>query len=62
LRGIRCFSLSRNNFGEAHFAVSPVLMGEGEMVFAGPDLPALGCPVTRQITGDGANHVVIGRD
>jgi dihydrofolate reductase len=45
---------------EAHFAVSPVLLGKGEAVFRGLDLPALGYRVTRQIAGEGANHVVIG--
>ncbi|MBN8630533.1 MAG: dihydrofolate reductase family protein [Rhodobacterales bacterium] len=46
---------------EAHFAVSPVLLGRGEAVFAGLDLPALGYGVTRQAAGEGANHIVIGK-
>lgn len=46
---------------EAHFAVSPVLLGQGEAVFAGLDLPALGYAVKRQVQGEGANHLVIGR-
>mgnify|MGYP002737421677 CR=1 FL=1 len=46
---------------EAHFAVSPVLLGRGEAVFAGLDLPALGYTVTRRIAGEGADHIVIGR-
>lgn len=46
---------------EAHFAVSPVLLGRGEAVFAGLDLPALGYGVTRQVSGEGASHLVIGR-
>ena len=46
---------------EAHLAVSPVLLGRGEAVFAGLDLPALGYHVTRQVAGEGANHIVIGR-
>jgi dihydrofolate reductase len=46
---------------EAHLAVSPVLLGKGEAVFAGLDLPALGYSVTRQVAGEGANHIVIGR-
>lgn len=46
---------------EAHLAVSPVLLGRGEAVFQGLDLPALGYRVTRQVAGEGANHVVIGR-
>ena len=46
---------------EAHFAVSPVLLGHGEAVFAGLDLPALGYAVTRRVAGEGAEHIVIGR-
>jgi dihydrofolate reductase len=46
---------------EAHLAVSPVLLGRGEAVFHGLDLPALGYRVVRQVAGEGANHIVIGR-
>lgn len=46
---------------EAHLAVSPVLLGRGEALFAGLDLPALGYGVTRQVAGEGASHLVIGR-
>jgi dihydrofolate reductase len=45
----------------AHFAVSPVLLGQGEPVFAGLDLPALGYRVTRHVATDAATHVVIDR-
>jgi dihydrofolate reductase len=46
---------------EAHFAISPVLLGQGEAVFADLDLPALGYAVTRRVAGEGADHIVIGR-
>ncbi|MCC6519030.1 MAG: dihydrofolate reductase family protein [Tabrizicola sp.] len=46
---------------EAHFAVAPVLLGRGEAVFAGLDLPALGYGVKRQVSGEDASHLVIGR-
>lgn len=46
---------------EAHFAVSPVVLGRGEAVFADLDLPALGYAVTRRVAGEGADHIVIGR-
>ena len=46
---------------EAHFAVSPVLLGGGEAVFADLDLPALGYAVTRRVAGEAADHIVIGR-
>jgi len=44
-----------------HLAVSPVLVGRGENLFAGLDLPALGYQVTESVAGEAATHVVIGR-
>lgn len=46
---------------DAHIAVSPVLLGRGESVFHGLDLPSLGYRVVRQTAGEGANHIMIGR-
>jgi len=46
---------------EVHFAVSPVLLGQGEVVFAGLDLPALGYEVTERAATDLATHVVLAR-
>ena len=46
---------------EVHFAVSPVLLGRGEAVFAGLDLPALGYEVTERAATDLATHVVLAR-
>ncbi len=46
---------------ELHFALSPVLLGVGEALFAGLDLPALGYRVTDCVAGEGATHFVIGR-
>jgi dihydrofolate reductase len=46
---------------EMHLAVSPVLLGAGEALFAGLDLPALGYRVVRQVAGEGATHVLIER-
>ena len=46
---------------EAHFAFSPVVLGQGEAVFAGLDLPALGYEVTERAATDLATHVVLGR-
>lgn len=55
-------AFERRYIDEAHFAVSPVVLGRGEAVFAGLDLPALGYTVTRQVAGEGANHLLIGRN
>jgi dihydrofolate reductase len=46
---------------EMHLAISPVLLGAGERLFEGIDLPALGYTCTRQVATARATHVVIGR-
>lgn len=46
---------------ELHVALSPVLLGRGEAVFAGLDLPALGYRVTRSTASELATHILIGR-
>jgi len=47
---------------EAHFAISPVLLGQGEAMFAGLDLPALGYRVVESTSSDLATHVVVRRE
>jgi dihydrofolate reductase len=44
---------------EAHLAISPVLIGKGESLFAGLDLPALGYKVGEQVLGENATHIVL---
>ncbi len=44
---------------EMHLAIAPVLLGRGEALFAGLDLPALGYRVTETVRSDYATHVVI---
>ena len=44
---------------EMHLACSPVLLGSGESLLAGLDLPALGYNVTSHIASATATHVVI---
>ncbi len=44
---------------ELHLAVSPVLLGAGEPLFAGLDWPKLGYRVAESVKGEGATHVVI---
>jgi len=46
---------------ELHFAVSPVVLGQGEAMFAGIDLPALGYRVTEHRATDHATHIVLSR-
>jgi dihydrofolate reductase len=46
---------------EMHLAIAPVLLGSGERLFEGIDLPALGYACTRHVASPLATHVVIGR-
>jgi dihydrofolate reductase len=46
---------------EVHFALSPVVMGQGEAIFTGIDLHARGFRVTEHVAGEKATHVVMAR-
>ena len=46
---------------ELHFALSPVLLGRGEALFEGLDLPAYGYRVMESAATDLATHVVLGK-
>lgn len=46
---------------ELHFAISPVLLGRGEAMFAGLDLPALGYRVADSTATELATHVMLVR-
>jgi dihydrofolate reductase len=46
---------------EMHLAVSPILLGSGEHLLAGLDLPALGYRCTESVAGSKAVHYVITR-
>jgi dihydrofolate reductase len=46
---------------ELHVAISPVLLGAGERLFEGVDLPALGYRCERQVGTERATHVVLRR-
>ncbi|MDB5692098.1 MAG: dihydrofolate reductase [Alphaproteobacteria bacterium] len=46
---------------ELHLAVSPVVLGKGENLFAGLDWLALGYEVAEHVGGEAAMHVVITR-
>ena len=46
---------------ELHVALSPVVLGQGEAMFAGIDLPAFGFRVTEHQASEHATHIVIAR-
>lgn len=46
---------------EMHLAIAPVLLGAGERLFEGIDLPSLGYACTRHVASPLATHVVIAR-
>ena len=46
---------------ELHLAIAPVVLGRGEALFAGLDLPALGYSVTENVATEKATHVVLSR-
>ena len=46
---------------EIHLAISPMVLGRGEAMFAGIDLPALGFSVTERQATEAAMHVVLAK-
>jgi dihydrofolate reductase len=46
---------------QLHVAIAPILLGGGEQLLAGIDLPALGYACTEHVATPGATHVVITR-
>ncbi len=46
---------------EVHLAIAPVLLGGGEALFAGLDLPKLGYEVTEYVPSQNATHVVLSK-
>jgi dihydrofolate reductase len=46
---------------ELHLAISPVLLGSGEHLWSGLDLPALGYRITEHVASEAAMHVVLTR-
>jgi dihydrofolate reductase len=51
--------LTAGQIDEMHLAVSPVLLGEGEQLFSGINLPRLGFKTIRTVCGENATHVVV---
>ena len=54
--------LSAGLIDEMHLAIAPVVLGGGEALFAGLDLPALGYRVTERAPSDAALHVVLSKE
>jgi dihydrofolate reductase len=53
--------LAAGKIDEMHLAFSPVLLGGGEHLFAGLNLPKLGFNIVEATAGEGATHVVLKR-
>lgn len=53
--------LQQRLIDEMHIAIAPVLLGSGERLFEGVDLPALGYACTQRAASPLATHVVIAR-
>lgn len=53
--------LQAGHVDEVHLAVSPVVLGQGEALFAGLDLHALGYRTTEHVAGKHTTHVVLSR-
>jgi dihydrofolate reductase len=53
--------LSARLVDEMHIAISPVLLGAGESLFAGIDVPSLGYQCVEQVATSHATHVIIKR-
>ena len=51
--------LGAGQIDEVHLAVSPVLLGEGENLFAGINFSQLGFSVMKSVAGENATHVWI---
>lgn len=51
--------LRAGHIDEMHFAISPILLGSGEHLLTGLDLPALGYRVSEDVATEHATHVVL---
>ncbi len=46
---------------EVHFAIAPRILGRGEAMFSGIDLPALGYRIIEHAATDAATHIVLAK-
>lgn len=53
--------LGQRFIDEMHIVIAPVLLGAGERLFEGIDLPALGYDCTQHVASPNATHVVLSR-
>ena len=53
--------LTGGHIDSMHIALSPVLLGEGEHLFSGINLPKLGFTEVRTVSSENATHVLIER-
>jgi len=53
--------LSASLIDELHLAIVPVVLGDGENLFAGLNLPTLGYECVERIEGARATHVTISK-
>lgn len=53
--------LAHGLIDDVHVAVSPVLLGSGEHLFGGMNLPALGYRCVEQVASEQATHIVLAR-
>jgi dihydrofolate reductase len=54
--------LSARLIDEMHLAMAPVLLGKGENLFAGLDLPALGYASTERVSTPATTHLIVTRE
>lgn len=52
---------NKSNRGDLHFVLSPVVLGQGEAMFTGSELSALGYRLTERRATEHATHIVLSR-
>ncbi|MDX1960460.1 MAG: dihydrofolate reductase family protein [Leptospiraceae bacterium] len=53
--------LQKKLIDEMHLAISPIVLGKGENLFSGIDLPALGYEISEYKPSDAAMHIVLAK-